>query len=222
MYKGFYDEHHRMLKVSMQDFTIVSKPRTGEYDRYILCRECDNVRIGELESYVKPIIYGGSEGLSESQIPRGENRVNLAGAELTYYENLDYKKFKLFLLSVLWRASISKRETFSLVNLGSDEEILRKMIFNREPLKAYDYPCMMYTYLNDDLLPEKLIARPRPVNKGTTQFHKFLINGILYIYFTSIGDEGIYDATTPINEKGELRVIHIPKGEGKRLIDSFS
>ena len=222
MYQGFYDENHRMLKISMQDFRIVSEPRTGEYDSYILCRECDNVRIGELESYAKPIIYGGSESLKESQIPRGENRVNQVGAELTYYENLDYKKFKLFLLSILWRAGVSRRDVFSLIQLGSHEETLREMIYSGNPKEVNDYPCMIYSYLNDDSLPEKLIGHPQPGNKGNTQFYKFLISGMFYIFFTSIGDEGIYDPTIPINEKGELRVMHIPKGEGERLIDSFS
>jgi len=222
MYNGFYDKNHRMLKVSMQDMTIFSKPRTGEYDSDILCRECDNVRIGKLESYAKTIIYGGSEGLSESQIPRGENRVDQEGTEVTYFENLDYKKFKLFLLSVLWRASVLRRDIFSLINLGSHEEVMRKMIYSGDPKKVNDYPCMMYTYLNDDLLPEQIIAPPRPGNKGTTQFYKFLISGIFYIYFTSIGGEGIYDASIPINEKGELTIIHMPKGEGRKLIASFS
>ena len=222
MYEGFYDENHRMLKISMQDLTIFSKPRTGEYDRYILCRECDNVRIGELESYAKPIIYGGSEGLSESQIPRGENRVSQGGMELTYFENLDYKKFKLFLLSVLWRASVSKRETFGLIHLGSDEEVLRKMIYSGDPMKANDYPCMMFTYLNDDSLPVDIIGQPHPGKKGAARFYNFLISGMFYIYFTSIGDEDIFDPTMPINEKGEIRIIHLPKGEGKLFYDAFS
>ena len=220
MYKGFYDENHRMLKASMRDLTILSKPRTGEYDGNILCRKCDNQRIGELESYAKPVFYGGGESLSESQIPRFE-RLNQGGIEFTYCENLDYKKFKLFLLSILWRASISSRETFSLITLGSHEETIREMIYSGNPKDTNDYPCMIYSYLNDDSIPVDLIIQPHPGNKGATQFYKFLISGIFYTYFTSIGNEDVYHPTLPINEKGELRVIHLPKGEGKWIIDSF-
>lgn len=222
MYQGFYDENHRMLKASMQDLTIITKPRTGEYDSNILCRECDNEIIGEFESYASSILYGGSESLSESQKPSMRNFVNQHGIEFTYCENLDYKKFKLFLLSVLWRASVSKRDLFSLIELGSHEDILREMIFEGNPKEKNDYPCVIYTSLSDDSTPVEFIVQPSPGKKGTTQFYKFPISGMFYNYFTSIGFDGVYNPTLPINENGELSVIHLPKGEGMRVLKSFS
>src|SRR5436190_1875058 len=44
-------------------------------------------------------------------------------------DNLDCERFSVFVLSVLWRASVSKRLDFSEVGLGPYEDVVRNVIF---------------------------------------------------------------------------------------------
>jgi|SRR5215212_888289 len=52
----------------------------------------------------------------------------------------DYAKFKLLLLSVLWRAGVCRDGAFERVQLGEHESTLRHMLLNREPLSTHDFP----------------------------------------------------------------------------------
>jgi hypothetical protein len=61
----------------------------------------------------------------------------------------DYATFKLFHLSVLFRASISSLSTFEEVSLGPHEEIIRKMLLDKEPGPAKKYSIYGYAVIND-------------------------------------------------------------------------
>ena len=76
----------------------------GEYESSILCKKCDSETIGKLENYAARFMHGKS-----SQNSRLE-KIN--GVEYLVFEgnkNYDYRNHKLFLLSLLWRSSISSR-----------------------------------------------------------------------------------------------------------------
>jgi hypothetical protein len=66
------------------------------------------------------------------------------GGRAAHVSGVDYASFKLLLLSLLWRASVSKREEFAAVSLGPHEEILRQMLLSREPGSQADYPCLVF------------------------------------------------------------------------------
>src|SRR5439155_837633 len=54
---------------------------------------------------------------------------------------LDYRPFKLCLLSILWRASIAKQALFSHVQLGSKHErTIRQMLIEDDPGPEDLYP----------------------------------------------------------------------------------
>jgi len=54
--------------------------------------------------------------------------------------SVDYRSFKLFHLSILFRASVSTLPTFSKVNLGLHQEIIREMLLNNNPGNYWQYP----------------------------------------------------------------------------------
>ncbi len=61
----------------------------------------------------------------------------------------DYATFKLFHLSVLFRASVSSLSTFQEVNLGAlHEERIRQMLLNEDPGKDWEYPILGFAVLN--------------------------------------------------------------------------
>jgi len=56
-----------------------------------------------------------------------------------YWITVDYNSFKLFHLSVLFRASVSSLPNFAEVSLGPHQDRLRQMILNRDPGKFWQY-----------------------------------------------------------------------------------
>jgi len=57
-----------------------------------------------------------------------------------HWVNVEYSSFKLFHLSVLFRASVTHLPTFGQVSLGPHEEHLRKMILAKDPGEPWRYP----------------------------------------------------------------------------------
>jgi len=57
-----------------------------------------------------------------------------------YWIKVDYNSFKLFHLSVLFRASVSSLPNFAEVSLGPHQDRLRQMILDRDPGKFWQYP----------------------------------------------------------------------------------
>ena len=138
---GLYDELHRIRLFSVEDLISGKKPslpQSGVNDVNILCAECDNIRLGDrLENYAKKAIYGGGS-LPADESPNCLNYFNDNNQTFAICTNLSYTKYKLFLLSILWRASISSKSFFKRINIGEHEEVIRKMIFENDP-KTYDW-----------------------------------------------------------------------------------
>jgi len=109
--------------------TYPKKRPIGEYDSEILCKECETV-FNSWDSYGKELLINK---LNDFKIAKKDG--NIIGY---YTESFDYVKLKMFFISILWRASISKRDLFKNANLGPHEDILRNMITN-EDIGTMDY-----------------------------------------------------------------------------------
>ena len=68
---------------------------------------------------------------------RNSQAVGLLGA------GLDYRKLRLFLLSVLWRSGVAKGNIGENVILGPHGGVIRAMLLNGDPGEPTLYPCMM-------------------------------------------------------------------------------
>jgi hypothetical protein len=60
----------------------------------------------------------------------------------------DYAAFKLFHLSILFRAGVSTLPTFAEVALGPHEEVLRQMLLSRDPGPEDRYPIFAYAVVH--------------------------------------------------------------------------
>ena len=223
MYQDLYDEKHKMYVFNpikkAQEKGHVKRPSSGEYEGGILCADCDNVLLGEFETYASKAIYGGA--LPAKECPTSENCINQHGVKFTKCENIDYAKFKLFLLSILWRASISSRPLFNDIDLGEHEEPIRKMILDRNPGEVSDYPIIFMTYLNDKSMFKDLVAHPqrRESKSGHTIF-VFIIGGMFYQFYMNNPKLKYpdYVLTETIKPTNNLNIFHIPIGEGMDVI----
>lgn len=214
MYKDLFDDGHRMVKFTTQTPNSKRSIPTGDYESDILCADCDNKIIGQLESYASSIFYGGNLPV------KIENFVKPDGLEFTQVKGVDYNKFKLFLLSLLWRASISKRDFFKNVNLGPYEEKIRRMIHKSDPGCSEAYPCIITSYRKHDL-PKEIIAEPKKIRLDNNVGYAFLINGFLYNFKITENEKTPWILEASINESGEFKVLHSTEDMAKRLLGSY-
>jgi hypothetical protein len=108
----------------------------GERKRYaykgyrepLLCERCEQ-RMSRLEDYFARLWYGRKPALPPTPTPPA----------VEVY--VDYARFKLFHLSILWRASISSLPFYEKVNLGvTHAETLRTMLLSESPGEPTAFP----------------------------------------------------------------------------------
>lgn len=138
MYKKCYDAKHSFVEFNANEATFNKVRRKGLYDR-LLCRDCETI-IKEYEDYAKVILY---------DIVKPLIRQKHAQFHLHEY---NYAKFKLFILSLLWRASASRLSAFQTVKLGKYDEEIRLALFTGAVTAVDYFPCVIYqTHLHDSL-----------------------------------------------------------------------
>jgi hypothetical protein len=106
------------------------KVQTGHYER-LLCEDCETL-LSKYETYfvndwmrtIPPNI---------SHLLRGPD------PSLTV-QIADYTKFKLFHLSVFWRAAVSSFKIDPSISLGSHERVIAEMILKGDPGEPGDFP----------------------------------------------------------------------------------
>lgn len=222
MYSGLFDKDHKLNLLSPAQYVNgnkkVIRPSSGEYEGGILCQKCDNDVIGQYETYARQALFGGM--LPPEEAPVFQD-IRTPNGIKTRCSNISYKKFKLFLLSILWRASISKRPFFKEVKLGPHEDRIRQMIFNGDP-KAYDeYPVVFFTFLNDRSIPPDLVGQPgiNRTEKGISYI--FIIGGITYVFHVSNHSIPPMFLSYTLLPTNEMTLLHISKGKAWRLLQMY-
>lgn len=192
------------------------KIHTGIFDENILCDDCDNKILGPLDNYGSSILL--NKNLDKIKVSKKYYSNN----EYPYYHfsGIDYKKFKLFLLSILWRSSISNQSFFDHIKLGPYEEKIREMILHNKINKTNELPCIIIEHQNPIYIkfPEKM--RLIPHNELNYVFP--LNNYRLYFFVTkNIQNHDINKVLKDIiiNENGNMKIYKITTEESKKMID---
>ena len=166
-YSDIYDESHRTLKITPSAEWPIQKG----IREYLLCQNCET-KLSRYETYAARLIR---------DIPSFDRDED---GRLLYSDNVDYLQFKLFQLSMIWRASISKDPGFAQVKLGPHEEKVRGMLVEEKPGTSSQYGCLMMTMLNTELLHKvivgPIVVKPRPF--GHTAY-KFTTGNIVWLFF---------------------------------------
>lgn len=75
--------------------------------------------------------------------------------------SVPYAPFKLFHLSVIFRASVSSLPTYSQVNLGPHEEKIRRLLLDNDPAEDWQYQVFAYAVLHHETrYPLQFISQP--------------------------------------------------------------
>lgn len=125
---------------------------TGWYDTAILCEQCDGRVLGPLDTYGVEFLRAVDQYHLHAPAPNGARLASRPGA--------DPVRLKSFLLSVLWRSTVSRLPEFAGVSLGPFEPALRRRILDSS-IDAVDDFATMVTWCDDD--PGELISPPQRI-----------------------------------------------------------
>ena len=222
MYRNLFDENHRMVRTQGLDISSARKIQSGEHEGHILCQQCDNEILGSMEGYAHKVLFtplgNGPDDIRTQNVLHPDGKLTS-----TLCENLDYAKFKLFLLSLLWRASISQLDFFKIVQLGpKKEESIRKMIFDNDPLSQLDFPCMVSSFRGlQRNMTSGVISSPRRVRNEKGTRYVFQIGQLVLVFFVSESDTPEWLQDAAITTENKMRILHFSNEMGRDLMETY-
>jgi hypothetical protein len=167
LYRALYDDKHRysMVRAGTEPARYAQRGLTEP----LLCATCEQ-RFGRYEKY--------ADGVMTGQLG---HRFRLVGSRITISE-IDYTTFKLFQLSILWRASVSSLEFFKLVSLGPHEERIRCMLLGDEPGEPNSYGCLVVfaSERGEDI--SDTFFNPEPLRWSGQRMVKFFFAGSAWLF----------------------------------------
>jgi len=148
LYRWLYNDQRKLMGISGQG-NKGWKPLQKGLREYLLCATCEQ-HIND--KYEKPFL---KQWTIDSPLP---DRIEQDSAHSGSY---DYPTFKLFHLSILFRASVSTLPTFAEVKLGKHEQRIREMLISQDPGKDWEYPVLGFAVLNGrGEVERRFISRP--------------------------------------------------------------
>ncbi|EON88690.1 hypothetical protein [Plesiomonas shigelloides] len=163
-------------------YTVGKGAVTGIYDpkELLLCHECEQFLSKEFESYGIDLL-------------RNKKNVSKVSGGVIF-NNFNYSKFYLFLISILWRASISSIETFKQVDLCPEYNELIRSCLLKKSLKIQTSIRLPHVIkiamirvvdvkneLGDELLKGALLNVNRKSSHDQICYY-FMVEGFLFVY----------------------------------------
>ena len=203
MYKSLLDEGNKFFFLSLKN--NIHKPQvfqTGVFDKYILCRTCENELLSKLEKYSSYVLYGGR---SKEDI-LVTNKKSLDGIRTIHVQNIDYRKFKLFVLSVIWRAHISSHVFFKNVDIGSHDKIIKGMLLSGNAGLESEYRISIFAFKDSSDNLMRFFLNPEVKKDDENHFITFFINGFLYFISLQTDSSFSFLTTLFLKESGEIEI----------------
>jgi hypothetical protein len=159
--------------------------------QFLFCSRCEQLR-SKWETYF-------SNKLNRGELKGSTNPYRITG--------LDYDKFKLFLLSTLFAASISDHPFFRKIKLqASSEETLRQMLLTQDPGHPHEFGCTIVAIQIEEGQDEEIVFSPFTVQSNGCSIHIFIFSGF-WLTFVEGGNVAQSLAGTFLKRGGSI-LIH--------------
>jgi hypothetical protein len=180
-YQNVYDKLHRFASVSSHPRQKTKLFEIGYRER-LLCTDCEG-QLSRYESYAAGIL-------------RNADDYRLPNTKVIKIPNFDYRLFKLFGLSLIWRCHASSLHTFQKVRLGPHAEEIRSMLLAEDPSRPSKY-CFALTKINRLGSKETAIIAPgRSQVLGHTAYI-LMAHGYDWIFIVSSHSRELLDEGYP-------------------------
>ena len=201
VYAPLYDDGGKMIGFQIGKGGLRSHLLQKGLREPLLCASCEQLLNHDYEQ--PNVDLWRQLAAHEREMPADWMRFSTpAGARGVHVRGVDYSSFKLFLLSMLWRSSVSGREEFEAVELGPYEEPLRRMLLEGNPGAKLDFPCIVFLYTQ----PGVLLPPIRQRVDGHLMYH-FILTTVQLWFFVSghVAQESI--AAMTLSEDGSFPAL---------------
>lgn len=204
------DAKGRLYVINSEDPSKHYTVQSGSHQNGTFCEECDNVGLGKLERYASNNLY------HKAYFKNGEAFKTVPvrnGMEIIQCEQLEYNPYKLFLLSLLWRASISTEAVFANFKLSADEEeFLRKSIYEEAVVDEMAFPCILIT--SEGVDPDENFIAVDPFKPGMV---KFYINSFVYTYYLTENKKDEMTRQLAIGMDHQMGIMKVPVAQWNQV-----
>lgn len=203
-----YDENHKFKVLTTKSTDVLKEPQKGIYEK-LFCKKCDNEIIGKYEDHAAKVMFG--DGKKEIEIKETEMGLLIRG--------IDYTLFKLFQISLIWRASISTRPEIKRISLGPHSEKMRTMLYTEDPGETYEYGAVIYFFPKSSKDMKDLIVSPEFSEKRIegNRICRAIFNGLFWTYFVSSHSQYYTFKEHFLSKDGVLPIINSGK-YGERYV----
>lgn len=199
-WKLMYEDRSKpeLIKMSL-DPTEPEDKSFDEGQENLLCSQCE-IHISQWEDHAARVIRKlTSEDLSDK---------SCKGVTL----DLDYPKFKLFILSLFWRMGVAKGQRFSGVKLGPHAETMRQMLIDSIPGESSQYCSFLLIPRSQGKWMKEFMHSPIPFRYESHRAYSIIIHGVQFILFMSSHAPPAGIESYGLTEKGlRVHVTNDPK-----------
>jgi hypothetical protein len=111
----------------------------GVYDRELVCGPCE-VGFGNYDDYGQQVLL--TETFARTPVHHGKRALG------SLLDGVEYRRFKLFALSVLWRAEVSSHPYYRHIQLGPHFQKLQDMVRRGDPGEPNDFAVCLCEYIS--------------------------------------------------------------------------
>jgi len=145
--------------------------QAGVSNKTILCEQCERL--------FTPYGQHGFEAVVEMLKSKQEFRDAFGNSYAYIATKADYNLFKLFILSVLWRASVSKIESYECIKLGIHEERIQEMLANNNSGGENDYPIICF-HQTGQHYPSTVLQSFQQRIEGVNYYRLYLPHSLIF------------------------------------------
>jgi hypothetical protein len=217
MYGNMFDDGKTVVPQSLKDNVVSSGKtiQTGYYDKYIICQHCENDILGKLDRYGANVLYKGNNDLKANHGPKKD------GLRPLFVTGIEYDNFKVFLLSILWRAHISINPFFENIDLAASAEIIRKTVLNNLHVDDSVYRVQIFALKYNPTELQKIVVSPLRIVADGADFYAFIINGVAYLINMQLVDEPSFFAKGFLRNDGSVEVHELDQPLAIWFLRSF-
>ena len=193
-----------LFLVSNVEGAYRKKAPVGVYDEKILCRKCEDL-FQKIDDYAAKVLINPDQ-IEELSHP---------GEKVGYrIKNVDTEKFKLFVISLLWRASVSQHTFYKNVNLGALENKAKDLLWKNSAGSAHEFSYVLAKFDETGKI-SKTMLDPHPERWFGRRYYRFYIASyVLYVKSDSQATPEKWERFIP--DKNSLILVSRGKLEGSK------
>jgi hypothetical protein len=195
-YAGMYDEDHRMIAFQPEDMDKFFFEQKG-FRFHLLCDDCEALLN---DRYEKPFHKFWIEG---QQLLKWQSSIQKV------VRGIDYATFKLFHMSILWRASVCEHPIFDRADVKPMNDLLRRTLLYGDPGPATFLPIAASALMDGRRIAAPIVSTPRRLRLAGHEVFGFVFCGCQWLYF--ITNEPVPDLRSrQLDESGTMVVEPMP------------